>query len=315
MAGGALIGAGPIFGLGSALGWGAGDFGGGLISRYSSVFTAILTSQVLGFAGTFVLLVISGEAMPGGDSMAWAAAAGASGLLGLSFFYYALSRGTMGVVAPLAALIGAGLPVLVAVVGGEDVPPVRLAGIALALTAVVLISLPGGERAPGERRRVQIDKGELPLVVLAGLGFAGFFIFSDRATIGGETWWPLAIVRLVGLALVALIFGVAAARLRAQHASWRSRFGHLLGLGRLRSHAPGAVSLVVLFVLTGLGDLAGNAFFLLAKHADAFSVAVVLSSLYPVVTTILAAVLLHERLRPLQVLGVVLATVSVPLLR
>jgi drug/metabolite transporter (DMT)-like permease len=68
-------------------------------------------------------------------------------------------------------------------------------------------------------------------------------------------------------------------------------------------------------VITGLGDLGGNAFFILAKHADAFSVAVVLSSLYPIVTTILAAVFLRERLRPVQMLGVALATGSVPLLR
>jgi drug/metabolite transporter (DMT)-like permease len=70
-----------------------------------------------------------------------------------------------------------------------------------------------------------------------------------------------------------------------------------------------------LFLLTGLGDIGGNAFFVLAKQVDAFSVAVVLSSLYPVGTTVLAAVLLRERLSPVQIGGVVLATVSVPLLR
>jgi len=64
-----------------------------------------------------------------------------------------------------------------------------------------------------------------------------------------------------------------------------------------------------------LADLGGNAFFLLAKETDALSVAVVLSSLYPVVTTILAAIFLHERLRPTQIAGVALATVSVPLMR
>ena len=70
-----------------------------------------------------------------------------------------------------------------------------------------------------------------------------------------------------------------------------------------------------LLLVTGLGDLGGNAFFVLAARADALSVAVVLSSLYPVVTTLLAALFLRERLRPLQIVGVVLASLSVPLLR
>ncbi len=263
--------------------------------------------------GAIVLTTVSGEAIPSAASFAWAAAAGASGVGGLAFFYYALSRGTMGVVAPLAALIGAGLPVLLAVVGGEAVPPARAIGIAVALVAVVLISLPGGERGAGEKRNLRADLRELPLVALAGLGFAGFFIFADRATTAGETWWPLIMVRVVGLAVVLAILAGAALRVSGQ--PMRVRLDGLLGLTRIRSAPVGPLYLGALFAVVGLGDLAGNAFFLLAKQADAFSVAVVLSSLYPIVTTILAAIVLHERLRPLQVVGVVLATVSVPLLR
>lgn len=273
----------------------------------------MITSQSVGLAGTIVLLAVSAEAIPAATSLSWAAAAGASGVAGLGFFYYALSRGTMGVVAPLAALIGAGLPVLVAIVGGEHVPPARLLGIVIALTAVVLISLPGGEHATGERRRVRLDLSELPLVVLAGLGFAGFFLFTDLATQNGETWWPLVTVRVVGLSIVAIVFAVAVARRRG--VSLGERADSVLGLGRLRTSQVSVLGLGALLVLTGLGDLGGNAFFILAKHADAFAVAVVLSSLYPIVTTILAAVFLRERLRPAQILGVAMATASVPLLR
>lgn len=313
MAGGALIGQGPILGLFSGISWGAGDFCGGLISRYASVFAAMIISQGVGLAGTLVLLALSGEPLPAPGALAFAAAAGASGVTGLGFFYYALSRGTMGVVAPLAALIGAGLPVLLAIYGGEHVSSGRLVGILIALGAVVLISLPGGERAGSEQRRRRIDVGELPLVVLSGLGFAGFFIFTDHATAGGETWWPMTIVRLVGMSLVALALVVALARV--SRPSLRERAISVLGLRRLRSHSLSGVTLIVLFGVTGLGDLGGNVFFVLSKHADALSVAVVLSSLYPVVTTVLAALLLRERLRPLQLLGVALATASVPLLR
>jgi drug/metabolite transporter (DMT)-like permease len=75
------------------------------------------------------------------------------------------------------------------------------------------------------------------------------------------------------------------------------------------------LSLVALIVLAGAGDLGGNAFFVLATSSDALSIAVVLSSLYPIVTTVLAAIFLHERLSRLQILGVFLATLCVPLLR
>ncbi len=77
----------------------------------------------------------------------------------------------------------------------------------------------------------------------------------------------------------------------------------------------GVAPLAVLLLATGLGDLGGNTFFVLASQADAFAIAVVLSSLYPVVTIILAVVVLHERLRPHQIVGVALATIGVVLLR
>lgn len=311
--GGALIGPGPIFGLLSGLSWGAGDFCGGLLSRYSSVVTAILTSQFVGLGLSLILLGWTGEASPAPEAFVWSAIAGASGIAGLGFFYLALARGTMGVVAPLAALIGAGLPVLVAIVGGETVSYVRLGGIGLALVAVILISLPGAEESPGERRLIAIDIRDLPLAVAAGLGFAGFFLGLDRASAPGTLWWPLVVVRIVGVAIVLAIFLALVARATAP--SLRSRASSVLGVGRLRESGRSIAATLPLFVLTGVGDMGGNAFFVLARDADAFSVAVVLSSLYPVVTTVLAALILRERLRPIQVAGVAMATISVPLLR
>jgi drug/metabolite transporter (DMT)-like permease len=260
-----------------------------------------------------VALAVTGEASPPAESYFWASISGASGVVGLGFFYLALARGTMGVVAPLAALIGAGLPVLVAVVGGEAVSLTRLGGIVLALLAVVLISLPGGERTESERREVAADLRDLPLAIAAGLGFAGFFIGIDRASADDAMWWPLVIVRLVGVAVVVGLFLVLV--LRSTAASLRSRIGSVLGLDRLRASGRSLASILPLFALTGIGDMGGNTFFVLARDADAFSVAVVLASLYPIVTTILAALILRERLRRVQIAGVALAAVSVPLLR
>ena len=259
-----------------------------------------------------MLLILSGEAAPSLESVAFAAAAGVVGVAGLACFYYALGRGTMGVIAPLAALIGAGVPVLLAILGGEHVSLSRLAGIALALVAVVLISLPGGETSPTERRKVRLEIAELPLVLLAGLGFAGFFVFIGRASADGGVFWPLTVVRTMGVALV--MVGLAFVLLRRRETPLRERIGVALGVARLRTWPAGRLALVATFVLGGVGDLGGNVFFVLARHADLFSVAVVLSSLYPVITTVLAVLLLRERLRPQQVAGVALATLSVVLL-
>ncbi len=275
---------------------------------------AILTAQGVGLVATLSITLFSGEPVAQPDSLAWGAIAGVAGVAGLAFFYYALSRGTMGLVAPLAALIGAGLPVLLAIVEGEQPDTFRLAGIALALVAVVLISLPsGGSSAPGERRATRIDVAELPVVILSGLGFAGFFIAIDKASDSGAMWWPLVAARVFGVALV--IGGIVFVAWRRHSGSARTRTRQALGLDRFYESGRTLVAWLPVFVICGAGDLGGNAFFILARGADDLSVAVVLSSLYPIVTTLLAMVFLHERLRPVQILGVVLATLSVPLLR
>ena len=155
----------------------------------------MLASQGVGLAATVAILAFSGETAPGAESLAWAVFAGVAGVGGLGFFYLALARGTMGVVAPLAALIGAGLPVLVAIIGGEATPLARIVGIVAALVAVVLISVPGRPTGEAERRALRVDASELPIVVLAGLGFAGFSSASTARRRPAPTWWPLTIVR------------------------------------------------------------------------------------------------------------------------
>jgi drug/metabolite transporter (DMT)-like permease len=272
-----------------------------------------MTAQIVGLVGTVLLLGATGESVPPGEWVIFAAAAGFFGVSGLAFFYYALGRGSMGVIAPLAALIGAGVPVLLAIYNGEQVSVARLAGMALALTAVVMISLPGGERSPSERRAARFDLADLPLVVLSGLCFAGFFIGIERASASGGLWWPLTVVRTVGVALVVLGFGYGVVRVRSQ--PLRERVAEVLGVARLHTWPFGRVALLATFVIAGVADLGGNVFFVLAQNADAFSVAVVLASLYPVITTVLAALLLHERLRRVQILGVLFATLAVALLR
>jgi drug/metabolite transporter (DMT)-like permease len=256
-------------------------------------------------------LLISAEAVPSPTVLIWGFAAGMSGIIGLGAFYLALARGTMGLIAPLAALIGAALPVVVSYLRGEEIGELRLLGMALAIGAVVLISLPGGEQTADERRQAQVDLADLPLVIVSGLGFAGFYLLIDEAhRAGGDLWWPLTAVRMAGLLAIVVVVGVLL--VRSGEASLEARTRRVFGLGG--NARATLLALAPLLIASGLGDLGGNAFFVLANQAGQLAVAVVLSSLYPVVTTVLAALLLHERLRPWQLGGIALAALGVVLI-
>ncbi len=277
------------------------------------MLAAILASQLIGFWATALILLGSGETAPATASPFWAAGAGLCGIIGLGAFYMALARGTMGLIAPLAALIGAGLPAIVSVIAGETLGPLRIAGIVIALLAVVLISIPGGEASETDRIAARIDVRDAPLVVMSGLGFAGFYLFLDRAAAaGGDIWWSLLVVRATGLVVVLAVFALALRRAGA--GTLRGRASGILGVARLRLMSTSLLTAAPLFVLAGLGDLGGNAFFVLANERDALAVAVVLSSLYPVVTTLLAALFLRERLRAWQMLGIGLAVAGVAMI-
>jgi drug/metabolite transporter (DMT)-like permease len=283
--------------LASAASWGAGDFAGGIATRLSSSVTAVLLAQLTGFLVALGLLVGSSEPMPGQGALLWAAAAGVSGSVGLGAFYLALSRGTMGLVAPLTALIAAAVPAIIGIAGGDDTGSLVLAGMGLALMAVVLISLPdrrfGSPALPtyhGSRAR------EWLLIVIGGLGFSGFFLCIDVShAAGGAVWWPLMMVKLAGATSVGVVTLVLAAS------------------GRAPARRLGRAALVMAG-LAGLGDLGGNLFFVLVSNVGELAVVVVISSLYPVSTALLARAFLHERLGRVRLAGVALAVGGVILI-
>src|SRR5262249_9125996 len=154
--------------------WGTGDFAGGLASRYSSVPLAMIASQVFGVGATTILLLFSGEAMPGGSALVWAGAAGLAGMFGLAFFYRALSGGAMALIAPIPGVVGAALPAAVALLSGDHLSAARLAGLAAGLLAIAFISVPASSA-----RHVRISGREVALALLAGIGFAAFFLCLD----------------------------------------------------------------------------------------------------------------------------------------
>jgi drug/metabolite transporter (DMT)-like permease len=261
------------FGLASAASWGAGDFSGGLATRRAPAAGVVIASQGVGIALLVVLALATGEAVPSAGQLGWAALAGANGAFGLLALYSALASGRMGIAAPISGVVGAVVPVLVGMQLHGPPGMIRLAGFALALVGVWLLTA-AGESAQGARPR------ELVRPFLAGVSFGLFLVFIHRAG-GAGILWPLTTARGTSIAVLVAI-GVLTKTLRL----------------------PGR-SALTLTALAGLLDTGGNAFFVLAAQTGRLDVAGVLSSLYPAATVVLACLLLGERLTGRQTAGAV----------
>ncbi|MDP9428735.1 MAG: DMT family transporter [Actinomycetota bacterium] len=272
-----------LLALASAVVYGAADFCGGLATRRATAFAVVALSQLAGLlALVFLLPWLGGE--PTGTDLAWGAASGVAGASGLVLFYRALAEGVMSVVAPVTAVSAAALPVLGGLVLGERIGPWAMAGIALALVAVVLVA---AEDGLGSLRTAR--PASLPPALAAGVAFGLFFVLLDRTSQAAELS-PLVAARVVSVLAVVVL-----ARLAARSLS-----------------VPRAALPVVL--LAGVGDMTANALFLLATQQGQLAITGVLASLYPVSTVVLAQLVLGERLRATQAAGLVAAGAAVVLI-
>lgn len=274
---------GPLLALGASLSWGLGDFLGGLRARRLPLLTVLVVSQAAGVASIALVVAARGEGAPGGRHLAYAALAGLVGAVGLAALYRGLAVGAMSVVAPLAAT-AAVVPVVAGLARGERPSAVQGAGIALALVGVLLAA-----REPSAGRgRSDVATG-VGLALVAALCFGLLLVALDAASEGDALWATLA-MRATSFSLLA----VAALALRP-------------------SLAFGERDLVAL-ALVGVLDTAGNALFALASTESLLSVASVLAQLYPVVTVLLARLVLSERIARAQGVGVVAALAGVALI-
>lgn len=277
-----------LLALVSSLVWGTSDFAGGLLTRRAHAVQVVFTSQVGGLIITCVAMMIAistGHSPQGGPWPVYGASAGLCGCVGLCSFYAALSSGTMGVVSPIAAL-GAIVPVVLGVLGGERIGLLTGIGMTLALAGAALAS--GPELSGGVSRRPLA----LALVAAVGFGLALYLLHaaSDTSVLGGL--WAM---RVASIAALGLLLSV-----------WRTRPGGVPGPRLDRRLIPVAM-------LAGTGDLSANALFGVASTGGAVGVVSVLGSLYPVMTLLLARGVLHERLRRIQLAGVVCAVAGVAL--
>ena len=259
--------------LAAALVYGASDFLGGIASRRTSTISAVIWSQAVGLVLLCAAVAVSGgQALP--SDLAWGALCGITGAGAIALLYRGLAIGTMGVVSPLSAVIGASVPLIYGIaLRGERPAPIAYAGIIVALLAVICVS-----------SAKQNGTGGVLEGALAGVAFGAYFIaLAQTHTEAGML--PLLAARVTSIVL--LVAGGFA-------------FG---GAASVRLSRP-ALPLVL---LCGALDITANVLYVIAAHHGLLALVAVLTSLYPAATVALAAIVLRERLGRQQWIGVALA--------
>jgi drug/metabolite transporter (DMT)-like permease len=275
----------------SSLLWGVSDFLGGTATKRLRAVAVVGGSQGIALLGLLAYAVAAGELTPllhEPSKLLPGVAAGLIGATALAAFYAALAEGTMGVIAPVAAL-GVLLPVIVGLARGEAPSPVQVVGIALAIGGVVLAS--GPELSGGASPRPLL----LAFGAAIGFGSVAILLAKGASEHGVGVLGTVLSMRATSTALMLLV-GAA-----------------LLVRGQVVTGLPGRQDLLLLAAI-GVGDVGANASFATAAHDGLLSVVAVLGSLYPVVTVLLARRVHQETLTRIQVIGVAGALGGVALL-
>jgi drug/metabolite transporter (DMT)-like permease len=268
-------------GAGTALAWGSADFTGGLASRRAPLFGVLLFGQATGMILAALVWAGRGEPMPQGPDLAWSILAGCIGALAVGCLYRGFQVGRIGVVAPVSGALGATIPVVVGS-ATEGIPePMAIAGIALAIVSIVLVSFVADDRSRGP--------SGLGWAIAAAVWMGTFNVVINEISVGLVAS-PLTILRVVEVLLYGLAVLVTARRWRVPRTAWG------------------------LTLAAGAFDVTGNLAFIGAVQVGALAIASVLSSLYPVVTILLAVAILRERITLVQGIGIAASVVAIALI-
>jgi drug/metabolite transporter (DMT)-like permease len=267
--------------------WGASDFAGGYGSRRANAFVLTAFSHVCAFALMFSLALANRGPFPSHQSIVWALMAGASGGFSLAIFYRVLAGGKMGLTAPIAALVGAAIPTMFDI-ALEGAPSAwTIAGFLVAIIAIWLITRPE-DTGESEAKDSAGRPAGVGMAALAGVGFAGFYLCVHQAS--GSPLWVAAISRIGSFTATA----IAVIAIRAPLSMDRPRI--LLGM------------------LAGFLDVSATALFVYASEHGRLDEAVVLTSLYPAVTVLLARIFLKEHFSRWKFIGLLAALAAVPMI-
>jgi drug/metabolite transporter (DMT)-like permease len=270
-----------VLALGASLSWGFADFFGPLQGRKLGVLRTLVYVQLGGLAG--IAAIVAVRWIGPRDAVALLAIPAAiSGTLGLFAYYRGIAVGAVSIVAPIAG-VSAVVPVIVGIASGESPSTWQLAGIACALLGVFLAA-----REPRSAGETRLAAG-VGLAILAAIGFGGYFPFMHAAG-NADYWWASLIFRIASTSVIMLVVAVQRPNIIVPRRAlpWLS--------------------------LIGLGDMFGNLLFAAASTSGLVSVTSVLASLYPIVTVVLARIVLSERVARSQEAGVALTLAGVVLI-
>jgi drug/metabolite transporter (DMT)-like permease len=269
-----------LLALGASLAWGVADFVGPLVGRRLGTMRVLVWAQIGGVLAIGAAVAVRGQG-PAGWAVLFAILASIGGMLGLFAYYRGVQQGAISVVAPIAG-VSAIVPVIYGIATGDSPSVLQLVGVACALSGVALASVEHHEGS----RRVAAGAG---LALLAAAGF-GFYFPWMHAAGKVDFWWASLVFRSVAFLLVAAVVAQQRAPLK---------------LGRRD---------LAIVCAIGIGDTVGNALFAASSGSGLVSLTAVLASLYPVVTVLLAATVLRERVAPLQRGGIALTLAGVVLI-
>lgn len=270
--------AGVTAGLLAALSFGAGDFAGAVAARRAGALAVVAGAH---FSGLLVLLsaaLLTGPPIPEAPAILTGLAAGVAGGIGLAALYRGMAVGSMGLITALSGAGSLAIPLLVGAALGDRIGPLQVAGVGCAAGAAVAAS--GASRS-------ELGRLAIALAGLAAVSFGTWYVLIDLAADGGDPLWALVLSRTASA-------GIAA----------------VLAIGRVdRSRYPLRV-----VVAAGLGDIGGNALYVVAGDQLPLGLAAALTGLYPIVTMLLARFVLGEHLPRLGQIGVALALLGVVLI-
>lgn len=271
-----------LFALASALVYGIGDYCGGRAARRQAAVVVAIAGQMVSLLLVGAAVVLMGTAVPSIATWGWSAVAGLFGALGIAGLYHGFAHGDISVVAPTSAVVGAVVPVVAGLIIGERPSALALIGIAIAVTAIALVSGAIGNHAHNTPPRI------VALAVGVGACFGLLFVALERAD-GDSGLWPLVIARFTSIPVLLCIAAVSGAR-PARH--------------------RGSMQIAV---VAGVFDMGANVLYLAAARGGMLSIVAAVSSLYPASTVALAFAVDKERLTKWQAIGLGAAALALVL--
>jgi drug/metabolite transporter (DMT)-like permease len=266
----------------ASLTWGVADYMGGIASRKASPTQVLVVAYP---SGAVIITLMAFLAVPGEfstDAALWGVLAGSIGALAVALLYIALSRGPMGVVSPITAVMSGAVPTAVGLLNGERLTLLGITGIAIAALAVILVSREKGEH-------VKVAPSTILISIASGSAIGLYLSALSLAPVESGIW-AATVGRWTSSILVAVVVFAVIKNFTRNGFPW------------------------MLAIVSGFLDATANAVFQLASQRGLLSIVAVLGSLYPATTALLARFLIQERLSRIQIVGVLLAFLAAALL-